>query len=46
MTNRYIYQVAGHVFEVTLPQGDPLTQQMSQYEPFRILGTEQKPVFS
>ena len=43
MTNRY--QVAGHVFEVTFPQGDPLAQQMSQYEPFRILGTDQEPVF-
>ena len=45
MTNRHIYQVAGHVFEVTLPSNDPLAQQMSQYEPFRLLGTDQKLAF-
>ena len=44
MTNRY--QVAGHVFEVTLPEGDSLDQEMSQYEPFRIVDTDQQPVFS
>ena len=46
MTNRNIYQVAGHVFEVILPEGDSLAQQMSQYEPFRIATSEQEPVFS
>lgn len=33
------------MFEVTLPSNDPLAQQMSQYEPFRLLGTDQKPAF-
>lgn len=42
---KFIYQVAGHVFEVTFPEGDALAQQMSQYEPFRILGTDQELVF-
>ena len=34
------------MFEVTLPEGDSLAQQMSQYEPFLVADTGQQPVFS
>lgn len=43
MTKRY--KVAGHVFEVELPQGDPLAHEMRQYEPFLIEDNGTEPVF-
>ena len=45
MTELYRYQVAGHVFELVLPEGDALAHELSQYVPFQIGETEQEPVF-
>ncbi len=45
MTKLYKYQVAGHVFELTLPEADSLVSELGQYEPFRVVETETEPVF-
>ena len=45
MNDIYLYKVAGHVFELLLPKGDSLAQELSQYEPFRIAETDEPPVF-
>lgn len=45
MNDVYIYKVAGHVFELWLPKGDSLAQELSQYEPFRIAASDVSPLF-
>lgn len=45
MSEIYTYQVAGHVFELVLPAGDALAEELGQYEPFRIAETAGNPVF-
>jgi hypothetical protein len=45
MNDVYIYKVAGHVFELWLPKGDSLAQELSQYELFRIAASDVSPLF-
>lgn len=45
MTEVYKYKVAGHVFELTLPKGDSLVQELGQYEPFLTDDSDGQPVF-
>ncbi|MBQ7420008.1 MAG: S24/S26 family peptidase [Prevotella sp.] len=45
MQEKYKYQVAGHVFELSLPQDDPLHERISQYAPFRTFKDDIEPVF-
>ena len=40
------FKVAGHIFDVTMPDRYPLWDLMGQYAPFEIPGTEGAPVFT